>query len=74
MRNSDFGMRNENPDRSSIPHSEFRNPHLIDPDNRWLGRMPVRRLDAEQVRDALFAVSGELTPDAGVIVDSLRMQ
>ena len=33
-----------------------------DPDNRWLWRMNPRRLDAEQARDALLAVSGELTP------------
>ena len=34
----------------------------IDPDNKLLGRMPVRRLDAEIVRDALLAVSGKLNP------------
>ncbi|HZZ78235.1 MAG TPA: PSD1 and planctomycete cytochrome C domain-containing protein, partial [Gemmataceae bacterium] len=32
----------------------------IDPDNRLLGRMSVRRLDAESVRDAVLAVSGKL--------------
>jgi len=32
----------------------------IDPDNRLLWRFPLRRLDAEAVRDALLAVTGEL--------------
>ncbi|MBA4065591.1 MAG: hypothetical protein C0501_18130 [Isosphaera sp.] len=36
-----------------------------DPDARLLWRMTVRRLDAEQVRDALLATSGELKLDAG---------
>jgi hypothetical protein len=31
-----------------------------DPENRLLGRASVRRLDAEEVRDALLAVSGQL--------------
>ena len=38
---------------------------MKDPDNRWLWRMNTRRLDAEQVRDAMLAVSGELQPEAG---------
>jgi hypothetical protein len=33
-----------------------------DPDNHLLGRMPVRRLEAESVRDAMLAVSGRLNP------------
>ncbi|MGC3969663.1 MAG: DUF1553 domain-containing protein [Pirellulales bacterium] len=33
---------------------------LKDPENRLLWRMPNRRLDAEQVRDALLAVTGAL--------------
>jgi hypothetical protein len=34
----------------------------IDPDNRLLGRMSVRRLEAEEVRDAMLATSGKLNP------------
>ena len=38
---------------------------LKDPENRWLWKMNTRRLDAEQVRDAMLAASGELKEDAG---------
>jgi cytochrome c553 len=31
-----------------------------DPENKWLARFPTRRLDAEQVRDAALAATGEL--------------
>jgi hypothetical protein len=37
----------------------------IDPENRLLARFPVRRLDAEAVRDAMLHVSGELDTRAG---------
>ena len=33
---------------------------LKDPENRWLWRQNARRLEAEQIRDAMLAVSGEL--------------
>ena len=39
--------------------------NLSDPGNRLLWRFPPRRLDAEQVRDAMLAVSGELKHRAG---------
>jgi hypothetical protein len=31
-----------------------------DPDNKWLHKMPVRRLEAEAIRDTVLAVSGRL--------------
>lgn len=37
----------------------------IDPDNRWLSRMNVRRLEAETLRDSLLAISGRLNPKVG---------
>ncbi|MEZ6142817.1 MAG: DUF1553 domain-containing protein [Zavarzinella sp.] len=33
----------------------------IDPDNKWYGRMNVRRLEAEAIRDSILAVSGALS-------------
>jgi hypothetical protein len=37
----------------------------LDPDNRLLARFPLRRLDAEAVRDAMLHVADELDPRAG---------
>jgi hypothetical protein len=37
----------------------------IDPDNRLLSRMSVRRLEAETLRDALLAVAGKLNSRTG---------
>ncbi|NND97751.1 MAG: DUF1553 domain-containing protein [Pirellulaceae bacterium] len=38
----------------------WRSLHDDDPDNRWLGRFPRQRMDAEVVRDSLLAVSDSL--------------
>jgi hypothetical protein len=48
---------------SLSPASEV--ARLKDPENRWLWRMNVRRLDAEQLRDAMLSASGELDTRAG---------
>jgi hypothetical protein len=40
-------------------------PRGIDPENRWLWHFPVLRLEAEAVRDAVLAVSGQLDSKMG---------
>ena len=45
--------------QSSLDNEQSR---TRDPDNRFLWRYPIRRLDAEAIRDALLAVSGDLDP------------
>jgi Protein of unknown function (DUF1553) len=37
----------------------------VDPENRLLWKRTVQRLDAEEIRDAMLAVSGELDPAIG---------
>ena len=53
--------------RQIMTSSTYRQDSLLrdesaerDTDNRWLSRMPMRRLEAESVRDSLLAVSGKL--------------
>lgn len=48
--------------QSSAPRAEA---SLIDPDNRWLWRMNLRRLEAEVLRDGILAASGNLNRRAG---------
>lgn len=46
---------------------------LVDPENRLLWRGSVRRLDAEQIRDALLSATGELKLDpVGPAVDGSK--
>ena len=47
------------------PESEAEEARLIDPANRYLWKRPVRRLEAEAIRDAMLAVTGELSPARG---------
>jgi hypothetical protein len=48
---------------------ETRNPSAEaeqkDPDNRLLSHFPLRRLEAEAVRDAMLSISGQLNPREG---------
>jgi hypothetical protein len=48
--------------QGSAPREEL---DKLDPDNRLLARFPLRRLDAESLRDAMLHVSGELDTRAG---------
>ena len=46
-------------------HRHSPEAEAADPDNRLLHRMPVRRLEAEAIRDAILAVSGRLDEKMG---------
>jgi hypothetical protein len=48
--------------QSSVPEAET---FQADPENRLFGRMNRRRLEAEELRDALLAVAGRLNPAMG---------
>lgn len=52
---------------SAASHSmaDQADPRLIDPENRLLWRSNIQRLEAEEVRDAMLAVSGWLSPEVG---------
>ncbi|WP_437222869.1 DUF1553 domain-containing protein [Planctomicrobium sp. SH661] len=51
--------------RQSTSHPDFEACQRKDPANIWHWRAPTRRLDAEQIRDAIFAVSGQLNLKRG---------
>jgi hypothetical protein len=51
--------------RASSRHPEWAQCATADPDNRLLWRAPLRRLEAEVVRDSLLAVSGRLNTQRG---------
>jgi len=51
--------------RQTARHEPCATAAKVDPGNRYLWRFPPRRLDAEEVRDALLAVSGELDATGG---------
>ncbi|TVP95006.1 MAG: DUF1549 domain-containing protein [Planctomycetaceae bacterium] len=51
--------------RQSTAHPQFDDFQLVDPANRYYWRAGTRRLDAEQIRDAVLAVSGKLNLEMG---------
>lgn len=50
---------------ADLLNNEFSRAATLDPDNKLLWHFPLRRLDAEQLRDAQLSVSGKLNPKAG---------
>ncbi len=62
----DHGWKNKRLHRRIVTSAAYRQGTVNsaaqrkDPDNRWLGRFRLRRLDAESLRDGLLAVSGRL--------------
>ena len=50
---------------SAAADSESTNPQRVDPDNRLLWRMPLRRLESEIIRDRVLAASGLLNRKRG---------
>lgn len=62
------GSRGYETEAAQSAHSSMRpapSPLLIDPENRLLWRANIQRLEAEQIRDAMLAVSGWLNPAIG---------
>ncbi|MHC4878806.1 MAG: DUF1549 domain-containing protein [Planctomycetota bacterium] len=59
--------------RQSAFHPDANRNNMVDPRNRLLWRWSIRRLDAEQIRDAMLAASGELDlKDSGPAVDATK--
>ena len=52
--------RNRRPRRPETLESDWKRAVEIDPENQWCWRGRTRRLDAEQIRDALLQATGEL--------------
>lgn len=48
--------------QSSVPDEHT---SAVDPDNRWLGHYPRRRVDLESMRDTMLYVAGRLDPAMG---------
>jgi len=59
--------------RQSTQHPRFVEYQSVDPSNRWYWRSDTKRLQAEQIRDAMLAASGKLQSRGGgpsVLADS----
>jgi len=53
------------PNTSTNPKSEIHNSQSVDPDNRLFWRQNRKRLDAEEMRDTLLTLGGNLAPGLG---------
>ncbi|MEM7371353.1 MAG: PSD1 and planctomycete cytochrome C domain-containing protein [Bacteroidota bacterium] len=53
--------------RRSGKHPNPEQLAAIDPDNHWLALFSPRRLEAEEIRDAMLQITGELNPEMGGI-------
>src|SRR5262249_44039314 len=51
--------------QGTTQYSVLSTQQAADPDNRLLSHFPLRRLDAESLRDSMLAISGELDKHAG---------
>lgn len=51
--------------QQSTRHADLAQIREIDPNNRLLARFPTRRLAAEEIRDSMLAITGELNPEMG---------
>ena len=51
--------------RRSLHHPQPEQLAKIDPEGKWLAAFPMRRLTAEELRDAMLMVSGELSFEPG---------
>ncbi len=51
--------------RGHVPGANSADPFAVDPDNRLLWRMRLRRLEAEAVRDSMLAAAGRLDHTIG---------
>ena len=51
--------------RQSTAHARYDEYQAIDPANRWYWRSNTKRLQAEQIRDAILAVTGQLKTRSG---------
>ena len=51
--------------KRSTAHPELQKLDTVDPDNKLLARFMPRRLTAEEIRDSMLAVSGELNREVG---------
>jgi hypothetical protein len=51
--------------QQSSQHPDMEKLSRIDPRNDWLAYFPPRRLEAEEIRDSMLAISGELNREMG---------